>query len=102
MKIKAGKYTLALSMIAAGVLMLANAVSGSGLFADLWIYSPVVLIFFGLEILVLNLISLYITKCEVRVSVGSIFLIVLVVLIFTAYTATIEIDAPFLEYIYYW
>lgn len=82
MKIKAGKFTLALTMIACGILMLLNAIYGSNTFRDLWMYSPVVLILFGLEIIIMNAIYMNDERYRVEVSVGSIILIIFLIALF--------------------
>ena len=91
MRIKAGKYTLALTMILSGILMLINTLYGHDLFQGLWMYSPIILILFGLEVIVLNLIYSHKENYTVYVSVGSIFLIIIVLMIFTYWTNKVEI-----------
>lgn len=97
MRIKAGKYTLALTMIAAGILMLINTLYGDGIFKDLWIYSPVVLIVFGLEIIALNLIFGHREGYRVEVSAGSIILIIFVIMIFMFGTNYVHVNEPFFD-----
>lgn len=91
MRIKAGKYTLAFTMILSGILMMINTVNGHDLFKGLWMYSPVILVLFGLEIIILNLIYGRKGENKVEVSVGSIFLIIIVLIIFTLWTNKVEV-----------
>ena len=90
MRIKAGKYTLAFTMILSGILMLINTVHGNDLFKGLWMYSPIILVLFGLEIIILNLIYGRHGENKVEVSVGSIFLIIIVLIVFTLWTNKVE------------
>ncbi|MCX7709797.1 MAG: hypothetical protein N2484_08085 [Clostridia bacterium] len=97
MRIKAGKYTLALTMILCGLLMLVNTFYGQGIFKDLWLYSPAVLILFGLEIIFLNLIFGARESYKVEVSVGSIILVIFVIALFMVWMHGIDIWRPFIQ-----
>jgi hypothetical protein len=79
MRIKAGKFTLAITMIASGILMLSNTMSGNPILRNVWLYSPVVLVLFGLEIIILNLIYMHKENYKVEVSGGSIVLIIIII-----------------------
>lgn len=92
MRIKAGKYTLAVTMIVCGVLMIVNAFYGNGVFSDAWIYSPAALVLLGLEILALNLVFGAREGYKVEISVGTIILTVFVIALFTLWTNRVEID----------
>lgn len=94
MRIVAGKYTLAITMIICGTLMLINSLYGIA-FGDLWIYSPVILIMFGLEIVILNLVYMHCEDCRVEVSVGNVIFIIFVIAVFMMYTNKIETRDPF-------
>ena len=100
MRIRAGKYTLALTMVSCGVLMLINTVYGHGIFKNLWLYSPAVLILFGLEIIILNLVFGHRENYRVEVSVGSILLIIFVVAVFMMWTNSINFDSPYFRHIF--
>ncbi len=91
MKIKAGSYTLAVTMIASGIMMLLNTLNGNDIFRNLWIYSPSVLILFGLEIIILNLAYMNKENYRVEVSSGSVVFIIVVIVIFMLGTSRTEI-----------
>ncbi|MDP4121404.1 MAG: hypothetical protein Q8876_10200 [Bacillota bacterium] len=97
MRIKAGKYTLALTMILAGVLIIINSFYGLNLFDNLWICGAAVLIMFGLEVIILSIIYSNKENYKVEVSTGSIILIILIFVFFTAWTNKIEIRGPFFD-----
>jgi len=97
MKIKAGKYTLALTMIMAGILIIVNSFYGLNLFENSWIYGAAVLIMFGIEIILLSIIYSNKENYKVEVSVGSIILIIFVIIFFMAWTNKIEIRGPFFD-----
>lgn len=97
MKVKAGRYTLGITMIAAGVLSLMNLYNGKDFMGDLWKYSPVVLILFGLEVILLNLIYSRKEDIKVEVSGGSLVLVLFVVAFFMVITNRLDIHQPFLQ-----
>ncbi len=97
MRVKAGKYTLALTMILAGILIVINSFYGLKLFENLWLYGAAVLIMFGLEIIILSVIYSNKQNYKVEVSIGSIILILLVFVFLTAWTNKIEINGPLFE-----
>jgi hypothetical protein len=97
MKIKAGKYTLAFTLIASGILMLINTTLGNKIFDNLLIYSPIVLVLFGLEIIILSWIYRKREDCRVEASFGSIILIILVIAFFMTWTNRVEIHDPFFD-----
>lgn len=97
MRIKAGKYTLALTMILCGILMLISTVYGHGIFSSLWQYSPLVLIVFGLEIIVLNLIFGAKENYKVEVSVGCIILIIFLIAMFMVWTNRAQLNEHFIN-----
>ena len=100
MKIKAGKFTLALTMIVSGVLMLVNIIYDSSMFMNLWMYSPVVLILLGLEIIILNVIYMNSERYKVEVSLGSIILIIFVIAVFMVATNRLNIHSWIFDQIF--
>lgn len=97
MKIKAGKFTLAFTLILCGILMLINSAYGNNMFQDLWMYSPAVLILFGLEIVVLSLIYWNKPEYKVTASFGSVILIIVVIALFMTWTNPVEFHDPFFD-----
>lgn len=93
MKIEVGKYTLGITMILCGILIFLDTIYSRHIFQDIWKYSPIVLVLFGLELIILNIIFGHKENYKVQVSVGSIFLIIIVLVIFTALTNKIEITS---------
>lgn len=98
MKIKAGRYTLALTMIACGVLMIMSIFYGRSAFGDLWTYSPGILILFGLEIIVLNLIFGARENYKVELSAGNIIVAIFVIVVFMIWNSGIDFYRPLHHY----
>jgi len=86
MKIKAGKYTLAVTFIAAGILMLANVINSEWTLSDFWIYSPIVFVLFGIEIITLTLFYSRKKGYSVYISLSSILLIIFMVVVLMVFS----------------
>lgn len=97
MKVKAGRYTLGLTMIIAGVMMFLNSFNGRDVVGDLWKYGPVVLILFGLEVILLNLIYSGREDIKVEISGGSLVLMVFVVVFFMVITNRLDLHQQFIR-----
>lgn len=100
MKIIAGRYTLAITAIMCGVLLLANAIMKIEFYKNLWIYSPGILVILGMEILVLNLMSTIKGSVKVELGAGNIILITGVVAVFMIGTASLDISSTLIENLY--
>ena len=100
MKVIAGKYTLVLTTFVGGCLLLLHWFFGIELTPDLWIYSPVVLVILGIEIMVLNRRYTNERNVKIEVSAGNVILIACEVAVFMIGTASIDINKPMLDNIF--
>ncbi|MCX8129574.1 MAG: hypothetical protein N3I35_05660 [Clostridia bacterium] len=98
MRIKAGRYTLALVMVVCGLLIILNNIYDFSIVKNLWYIGGGALVLFGLEIITLNLIYAKREDVKIDVSVSSIFLVIFIILLFMAWTNQIHITGPFLDY----
>lgn len=97
MRIKAGRYTLGLTMIAAGVITFLNSFFGKDILGDLWSYAPIVLVLFGLEVIILNLLYWRQENTKIEISGGSLVLMIFVVAFFMIMTNRLDIHQQFIQ-----
>lgn len=92
MRVKAGGFTLGLTFIGCGVLLLLNIMNiGLGL-GNLWVYSPLLLALLGLEVVFLSLINGYRGGGKVEVSGGSVVFLVLIIIAIYAVTKSTDLQ----------
>jgi hypothetical protein len=97
MRIKAGRYTLGLTMVLVGITTFLNSILGRDVLGHLWNYAPAVLILFGLEVIILNLIYSRRENIKVEISGGSLILMIFVIAFFMITTNRMDIQQPFIQ-----
>ena len=99
MKVTAGRYTLGITTVICGLAMLLNIFFDLELSRNLWLYSPVVVIMLGLEMLFLSRRNSS-GSIKIQLGAGNVILIASVIAILMVGTAKIEFDSRMLKNIY--
>lgn len=97
MKVIAGRFTLVLTTIVCGFLLLLYWFLGLQLVPDLWVYSPVLLVILGTEILFLNGRYGRSRNVKIEIGAGNIILIAVILALFMMGTAKINVGQPVLD-----
>jgi hypothetical protein len=97
MRIKAGRYTLGLTMIAVGVITFLNSFLSRDILDEFWKYAPAVIVLFGLEVIVMNLVYWGKENIKVGISGISLILVIFVITFFMVTTNRLDIHQPLIQ-----